>query len=82
MSHHAWQCHNRRSHWLQMFLLFHEAEEESSAFATEVGTYVDLQQKVVSLESTIKDKDAALTELRNELDAMKVICYRTVSIKC
>ena len=61
-----------------MVLLFQEAEENcstksSSGFVTEVGTYVDLEKKVVSLESTIKDKDTALAELRNELNAMKVM---------
>lgn len=62
---------------MQMFLLFNEAEEDcstkSAGFVTEVGTFVDLEQKVLSLESTIKDRDAALAKLRDELDAVKVI---------
>ena len=53
-----------------MFLLFHEEDcsTKNSGFATEVGTYVDLEQKVVYMESAIKDKDidAALL-VRNEL---------------
>ena len=65
-----------------MVLLYKGSDEETiktSGFATDVGATRtglgaenDLEQKVLTLESTLREKNAALTELRNELAMMKV----------
>lgn len=63
-----------------MVLLYQESEEDvtkSSGFITDVGipkaeNNLELEKRVISLETTIKVKDTALDELKNELAAVKV----------
>ena len=64
-----------------MVLLYQKSDDETiknSGFATDMGATMktegnlDLEQKVLTLQSTIRDKDAELTELRKEVAALKV----------
>ena len=62
-----------------MVLLYQGSEEDTintSNFVTDLGApktenKLELEQRVFSLESTIKDKDVALAKLKNELATMK-----------
>lgn len=65
-----------------MVLLYQKSDDEtikSSGFVTDMGVTIktennlELEQKVLTLQSTIRDKDAELTELRKEVAALKVI---------
>ena len=65
-----------------MVLLYQEYDEEitTSGFATDLRApraenQSNLEQKVFSLESTIKAKDVALAKLKDELAAMKDNVY-------
>lgn len=61
-----------------MFLLYKESDEETttkmSGFVMDIKpeNNLELEQRVLSLESTIKNKDSALTELHNQLVMIKV----------
>jgi hypothetical protein len=67
---------------MQMVLVFKKSQEDTSAnsFATEVGKKngvekkAELERKVTTLELAVKDKDLALSQLKNELAAVKVHC--------
>ena len=61
-----------------MVLLYQESDEEISVVAIDQVTTIttesnsELEQKVLILNSTIRNKDAELAELKKELAAIKV----------
>ena len=64
-------------HSSQMVLLHKKSDEDAStgannSFPSEVGKQSQLEKRVTSLETTVKDKDMALAKLKDELAAVRV----------
>ena len=62
---------------LQMVLLHKKSDKDAStgannSFPSEVGKQSQLEKRVTSLETVVKDKDTALAKLKDELAAVRV----------